>query len=88
MGRSHLMDIERAASDAAFWAKVEEARRMDPTEKVLLGLRLYEIECKRLEDAVRSFVPHGDEASVQAVLKRVIGWRMREETRPCQISMT
>jgi hypothetical protein len=82
------MPDTKRASDAEFWEKVRQARQMSGEEKILAGLRMFEAECKRWEDAVRGFMPQADEATVQAIIKNVIAWRMRAETRPCQIFTT
>ncbi len=74
--------------DDAFWAKVEEARRMSFEEKFLAGPRLFDAEYRELCAALQRFCPYASEADVRAMAKDVVQWRRRVEDAPCPIYTT
>jgi hypothetical protein len=83
------MAHERRANDAEFWEKVRQARLMSGEEKVLAGIRMFEAEFKRREDAIRAFMPpYAEEGDIRAILREVVARRKEIEDRPCPIYTT
>jgi hypothetical protein len=78
-----IMGNPSTPRDECLWEKVRQARLMSFEEKFLAGPRLFDAECRKLTDAIRAFIPHADEATVEAILGEVIAWRERVENRPC-----
>jgi hypothetical protein len=73
----------RSATDEAFWAKVEEARRMSFQEKFLAGPRMFDAEYKELCAALHRFCQYASDADVRAMAKEVVEWRRQVEDAPC-----
>ncbi|MCE9545143.1 MAG: hypothetical protein K8T25_06455 [Planctomycetia bacterium] len=52
-----------------FREKVERARRMSDTEKILAGPRLFERSCRIMCDGIRNEYPDATEIDVQRILR-------------------
>lgn len=83
------MATTNRAKDPEFWEKVRQARLMSGEEKMLAGLRMFEAECKRLEDAIRAFFPpYAEEGDIRAMMRELVARRKEIEDRPCPIFTT
>jgi hypothetical protein len=74
--------------DEAFWAKVEQARRMSFEEKFLAGPHLFDAEYKELCAALQRFCAYASEVDVREMAAEVVLWRRRVEDAPCPIYTT
>ena len=70
--RSHDMPDTKWADDAEYWDKVRQARLMSGEEKMLAGLRMFDAECKKMEDAIRAFNPDAEEGDVRAIMRQLV----------------
>jgi hypothetical protein len=82
------MSRQMGTPDEAFWAKVEEARRMSFEEKFLAGPRMFDAEYKELCAALQRFCPYASETDVRAMAKEVVQWSRSVEDAPCPIYTT
>lgn len=72
--RPHSESLQRFGRAGGFLPEinreaVEAARRMSPAERIRLGFRLFEEECKRLADEILLEVPDADDEEVQRILQ-------------------
>lgn len=57
---------------------------MDPTEKFLLGQRLFEMACEFTKAGIRSENPGASEDHVRAILRQRLEWKERWEEQQCK----
>ena len=57
-------------SPAAFWERVYRAREMDPGEKLIAGIRMFDEECEQRRTEIRKEFPELSDEEVQAELRR------------------
>lgn len=78
------MDDIKALSDDIFRVRILRARTMDPTEKFLLGQRLFESACELTKSGIRSENPSASEDQVRAILRQRLEWKQRWEEMQCK----
>lgn len=78
------MDDIKALSDDIFRERILRARLMDPTEKFLLGQRLFESACELTKSGIRSDNPGASEDQVRAILRQRLEWKERWEEMQCK----
>ena len=78
------MDDIKALSDDIFRVRIFRARTMDPTEKFLLGQRLFESACELTKSGIRSENPSASEDQVRAILRQRLEWKQRWEEMQCK----
>lgn len=71
--------------DDIFRDRVLRARAMDPTEKFLLGQRLFEMACEFTKAGIRHENPGADEDQVRAILRQRLDWKEHWEEQQCKI---
>ncbi len=77
------MDDIKALSDDIFRERILRARLMDPTEKFLLGQRLFESACELTKTGIRSDNPGASEDQVRAILRQRLEWKEHWEEMQC-----
>ena len=77
------MDDIKALSDDIFRERILRARLMDPTEKFLLGQRLFESACELTKSGIRSDNPGASEDQVRAILRQRLEWKEHWEEMQC-----
>ena len=77
------MDEIKELSDDIFRERILRARMMDPTEKFLLGQRLFESACELTKSGIRSDHPGASEDQVRAILRQRLEWKNRWEEMQC-----
>jgi hypothetical protein len=60
--------IELGTTDLA-WEEIENARRMTPGERLLMGLDLFDRSCALMRAGIRRQLPDLDAAGVERVLR-------------------
>ena len=78
------MDGIKELSDDIFRERVQRARTMDPTEKFLLGQRLFEMACEVTKSGIRSENPGASEDQVRTILRQRLEWKERWEEAQCK----
>lgn len=61
--------------------EIERARRMSPGDRVLAGLRLFELSSRIMADGIRSQFPEADERRVLEILRQRLALARRLEDR-------
>jgi len=54
--------------DLFYWEEVQQARAMPAEEKLLAGVRLFELTSRLMMDGIRSEHPEADEQAVRRLL--------------------
>ncbi len=78
------MDAIKELSDDIFRERILRARVMDPTEKFLLGQRLFESACEVTKSGIRSENPGASEDQVRAILRQRLEWKELWEQMQCK----
>ena len=78
------MDAIKELSDDIFRERILRARVMDPTEKFLLGQRLFEMACELTKSGIRSENPNASEDRVREILRQRLEWKERWEAMQCK----
>ena len=65
--------------DELYREEVEDARKMDPEEKLLAGQRLFEYACEITLAGIRNQNPGLSEDECRGVLRERLAWRRRME---------
>ena len=78
------VDTIKELSDDIFRERLLRARAMDPTEKFLLGQRLFESACEVTKSGIRSENPGVGEVQVRAILRQRLEWKERWEEMQCK----
>ncbi len=78
------MDTIKELSDDIFRERLLRAHAMDPTEKFLLGQRLFESACEVTKSGIRFENPDASEVQVRANLRRRLEWKERWEEMQCK----
>lgn len=63
------MPIRRVSADDMYWEEVEEARRIPPERKLVLGLELLDRVKELLRAGIRLQHPNVDEATLHRMLR-------------------
>lgn len=63
------MQPTKALIDELYRRKVLAARRQPPEEKLLAGIRLFDMACRVMADGIRAEYPDADEQRVQEILR-------------------
>jgi len=82
------MATRNRADDPEYWEKVRQARLMSGEEKILLGLRMFEAACNKMNDAIREFIPDAEDGDVLAILRELVARKKEIEDRSCPIYTT
>jgi hypothetical protein len=67
--------------DEVFRAKVEQARRMTPEEKLLAGPRLFDRMCRAMRDGICFQFPDASPEEVERILRERLAIARRLENR-------
>jgi len=75
------MEPTKELIDALYRERVERARQMSPADKVLAGLRLFELTSRIMADGIRDQFPDADEHRIQEILRERLALSRRLEDR-------
>jgi hypothetical protein len=75
------MEPTKELIDAIYRERVERARQTPPEDKVLAGLRLFELTSRIMADGIRSQFPEADERRVQEILRERLALARQLEDR-------
>jgi hypothetical protein len=76
------MELSQTLIDSIYRERVLAARDMRPEERILAGLRLFDLSCRIMVDGIRNENPEADEAAVQKILReRLALIRRLEQTQ-------
>jgi hypothetical protein len=67
--------------DPYYWEEVQRARTMPAEEKLLAGVRLFELSSRLMMDGIRSEHPEADEQEVRRLLDERLALVRRLEIR-------
>jgi hypothetical protein len=76
------MSVPADLINDVFRAKVEQARRMTPEEKLLAGPRLFDRMCRVMRDGIRFQFPDASPEEVERILRERLEIARRLENRP------
>lgn len=62
--------------------EIERARQMDPAEKAMDGVRLFDYACRITMDGIRAQFPAADEQEVLRMLRERLAMREAREQTP------
>jgi hypothetical protein len=71
------MDMIKRPGDELFWEDVQRARRMDPVEKMLSGMRLFESACRITLAGIHSQNPGISDSDAMSILKARVAMQRR-----------
>ena len=76
------MNPSRELIDAIRRRRIEDARRMDPVDKMFAGAALHDVARQRMMIGIRMQMPDADEATIHRMLReRLERQHLRDECR-------
>jgi hypothetical protein len=76
------MDPTPIFIDSLYWERVLAARAMRPEDKLMAGLKLFDMSCRIMADGIRNEHPEADETTVQNILRERLALSRRLEQNP------
>ena len=76
------MTIRCLSADDLYWEEVEQARRIPPQRKLVLGLELYDRARALMTAGIRAQHPEADEQTVRRLVRERLEAARRLEIEP------